>query len=174
MKTIALVVLLVIGVGRSSAQLPVQWVPVVSSPFVLDTLTILIGHSIVFRGQPVSGAIAQHMHNDTIRLGAFPDSSSPEYVVAHEVGHMWSEEHRADSAVLNILLIHDAQELIGGYAAKSPGEHAAEAFAYAVLILRLPEQEQAAMLARVEPLVLGTTVIYYQLRTQLVRSISAR
>jgi len=149
------------------------WLPVIASPFVCDTLSRLVGR-MVFTGDPSRGARAEHVRPDTFRLGPIPADLNPEYVIAHEVGHAWAEANRRDPSMVNILLTHDAQERIGGYAARSLGEHAAEAFAYAVLILRLPADQRAAMLARVEPLVLGTRLTYDAIRRRIAADVADR
>ena len=165
--SMVLLAVAVAATGLSGQGFPAKWIPTLNSSFVRDTLNGLVARPIVFVGDPIQGAAAQQMHNDTIKLGAFPEQVDPEYILAHEVGHTWSEQNRTDTAVYNILLLHDAQEKIGGYAAKSVGEHAAEAFAYAVLILRMPVDQQAAMLQRVESMVLGTTLVYERIKSRL-------
>jgi hypothetical protein len=149
------------------------WLPTLTSPFVRDTLARLAGR-LVFTGNPAPGARADHVRPDTIRLGPVPDSLNEFYVVAHEVGHIWSWLNRADTSMHYVVLQHDAQERVGGYAARSVGEHAAEAFAYAVLILRLPADQREPMLARVEPLVLGTRLTYETIRARLAADVAAR
>lgn len=172
-RILSLVTLLVASASSARGQVPEGWLSVLASPFVTDTLSPLVGRRLVFVGNPANGAnglpaVAEYVYPDTIRLGALPDTMAPEYVLAHEVGHAWAMLHPSDPAAVNILVTHDEQERVGGYAAVRVGEHAAEAFAYATLIIRLPESERAAMLARVEQQVLGTTLMYERLLSRLV------
>ncbi|MGH9257020.1 MAG: hypothetical protein ACRD3C_20870 [Vicinamibacterales bacterium] len=172
MKALIVALLLLIG-GEAHGQLA-AWVPHLNQPFVTDTLAMLVGRSLMFKKGPSAGAVAEYVAPNIVLLGVVPDSVSPDYVLAHEIGHMWADANRTDTAIVNILSLHDAQQRIGGYAARRSGEHAAEAFAYAVLILRLPVQEHAPMLESVERRVLGTTLMYERLKAALAPRVVVR
>lgn len=112
----------------------ISWQHVLASPFVRDTLLpALGGPSPAFVGTDNSWIAPQaraRTVGDTVRF--YHDDGNVR-TVAHELGHVL--DNRGDAAATLTKVLESAANP-GSYAAETPGEHKAEAFAEAMMSAR--------------------------------------